>query len=341
MEFKEAVGLKAYAMAQKNEFLIFSDFFSNGLFRYNFENSKVEFITSFKTDIIRNNYWQACLVDDEIWFIPFRLEERLAIYNMIDGKMEYLEIPFSTRECAYRPFGECYKSGKNLYITPIYYDCMLKICTDTREIYRIDVGIQEFAGYESSISHGSVFYNEKIYICPWNNSKMICFDTKKECSSVICDDIAKRTYECPLIVDEKSIMLIPGNLNKQILKIDLDAQEKNVCDIKNIDRVKDINYETVKIINNKIYCFSEISNKISIIDIASMELECICDINYIGKGINTGWYMSRSTKYGEIVIPSNISTPMLLVNEKGIHQLSLRPEKDYFMKVLRSQMGLD
>ena len=339
MELCEKIGLKSCAMTEREDYLYCSDFQSNGLFRYNFKDRRIDILGTFDTRFMWNSYWQAVSYGKEIWFIPFKQEERIAVYNIENNSIEYVELPKSTRDCMYRPFNDCYLVGENLYITPMCYDCMLKIKLSTRKVSRIDIGIKEYAGQNSGILYGSCIDNGKIYLCPWSSTKILCFDTHTDIVKTISADIDVKMY-AGIIIHNNSALLFPVKLERGILDVDINTGERKVYNISNIQDVKDIRYTALARIKGKIYLFPEEANNVAIVDIVDMSLDKLLKIEYNGEK-NLGWFSTRHTSYGEIVIPSDISTPMLLLNEEGIHQLSLRPEKDYFMKVLRSQMGLD
>lgn len=339
INLNDELGLKTYALVEHKNTLIFSDFLSNGIFVYDLSEKKAELIKTFKTKLMWNNYWEAYTYKDEIWFIPFRLEERIAIYNITEKRISYMDIPPSIRKCEFRPFSECYIEDGNMYMVPSSYDSLLKVEIESRKIFKIDMGLNKFADDGFAISLGSSKVEKKIYLCPWNNSELLCFDMLTQTVETIYDKLKIKTY-MHILSNDSILYLIPQRIKDGILQIDTDTREVKINKFTQIEKIEDVLYSTAFIVNSNIYMFSNNSELGVKIDINTMKKEIIY-ICYKNEQKITGWYRSRSTSFGEIVIPSELDSPMLLVNEEGIHQLSLRPEKDYFMKVLRSQMGLD
>lgn len=201
---EEKLKLNFLAGVQVESDVYFSAWSMNGLFKYNPELDKCDFLKTFPGEEKWGLHSEAILYKNTIWFIP-RASERIAIVDLTSLDITYLELP----EYGHRPKGHIspirmrghYITGGNfLFIIPFAYKLFIKIDMDKREI----VSVENWGGDEYAHAIGVVNQNWLIiYINKCNKMRLI---------NVLSD-----TYIEKNIVDREVVYTGIQNLDEKIL----------------------------------------------------------------------------------------------------------------------------
>ena len=81
------------AVAEYNGKLYISDKNNRGLLEYNLKTKETVIKNIFMAENYRNNYWSAFAYKNEIWFIPLRDYQKIAIYNTDNEKITFCHFP--------------------------------------------------------------------------------------------------------------------------------------------------------------------------------------------------------------------------------------------------------
>ena len=320
-----------YAAAEYNGKLYIADRNNRGLLEYDLTTRETVIKNVFMAENYMNNYGQAFTYMKEIWFIPLRDDEKIAIYNVKYNKIVYLDIPRSQHKCSYIPFTDFIIKGDFAYMMPAHYDSILKINLKNRTFIRIDIGLEEYTGDGYPITTASILKDDKIYICPFNNNKFIIFNIKTDMVEKIIVLKEQKSYT--------NLFFYKGKLNLVPLKI---SDGLTILDVNNGSEIK-----------KKIKCCSEYMDYEclgSAIDETGVTFcpdkgKAIIRYNYINESVKylkfefegrpkeLCFNRSRMIKDNKSIIRSdNNETPCLLCDNGKIEIVDIKLPDDYFVK---------
>lgn len=213
-----------YAGAIIGDFLYYSNWNSKGLFRVDLQSDEVEIVDVFESSNTGKLYNFAVPFENQVWFIPCALEERIAIYDVNKGNLEYLSLPKAKRLGQYELFKDYYIVGRNVWLIPYSYDAVLKINVDDKKMTRLDDKKVDVAmgGLPQFIK--SCKYEEKIFLCPWGYDKVGVVNTDTLEINELDRNIPQRTFRNILTINDK-LYLIPFDISSGLLEYNLRTQE--------------------------------------------------------------------------------------------------------------------
>lgn len=320
-----------YAAAEYNGKLYIADRDNRGLLEYDLTTKETVIKNVFMAENYMNNYAQAFTYMNEVWFIPLRDYERIAIYNVENNKIEYLDIPKSRHKCEYIPFTDFIIKDCYAYMIPAHYDCILKIDLKNRLVYRISIGIEAYSESGYPITTASILKENKIYICPFNNNKFIIYNTNTDSVEKIIPLREKNAYT-NIFFYRKKLYLVPLKISDGLTLLDLNNGLETKKEIN--CNMEYRNYECLGSIVDGT-CVTFFPNK----------GEAIVRYNYINENVEhiklefenrpKKLCFNRSRWVGinhSIVRADNSVTPCLLCSNGKIEVIDIELPKDYFIK---------
>lgn len=322
-----------WAAAEYKGKLYVSDRNNRGLLEYNLKTKETVIKNIFMSENYRNNYWSAFTYKNEIWFIPLRDYQKIAIYNTDNEKITFLSFQKSEHRCDYMPFMDYQMVGEYVYLLPAHYDCVLKINLQTRETSRISIGVEDYAGDGYPITIASVLIEDKIIMCPYNNRNMIIFDT---CMDKVDGNIELKNTKMysNIGIYNGVAYLIPEYLYNDICIVNLKTQIYEYKAILCENRYKEIKYPCSIVVNNNIYFFPDGNNVILKYDYLSNNMDYK---KVIVKDNNLGLKFLKGRKLKDdlyVAIPEDSTTPCMLISNNSIENVELKLPDDFFIKEL-------
>jgi hypothetical protein len=117
------------------DFIWFSAFDTNGLYRYVKSEKRTEFVTFFQTDAIYERYRAVCKVDCKLYFAP-KFAENIAVYDIERNTLHSVPIDLP-EELRYKPAKSSVKCaaahpfGKFIFLTPFAFGAIIRYDTET------------------------------------------------------------------------------------------------------------------------------------------------------------------------------------------------------------------
>lgn len=222
----EKLKLNFLAGVQVESNVYFSAWSMNGLFKYNPELDKCDFLKTFPGEENWGLHSEAILYKNTIWFIP-RASERISIVDLTSLDITYLELP----EYGHRPKGHIppirmrgyyAMGGRFLFIIPFAYKLFIKIDMDKREI----VNVENWGGNEYARAIGVLIQNRLIiYInrCKKMRVMNVLSNTYIE-KKVVNSEV---TYTGIQNIDEM-ILLFPAHLRDGIVLLNKTDNEERI-----------------------------------------------------------------------------------------------------------------
>lgn len=335
LKFDKKEYLTFCAAAECDNRLYISDPNNRGLIEYNLNSKETKIKNIFMAENDRNNYCSAFLYNDEIWFLPVRDNQKIAIYDISNNNIEYMAIPRSEHKCEYLPFWNSYIVGDKVYLTPAYYDCLLSIDLISKEIERIDIGIYSYSGDIHATYKSSCLERNKIYFCPFNNTEVKCYDVSDNTIENIPVQVSSGTYT-DIYVKEGMLYLMPQKLTDGILKYNLLDESQQVIRVD--DNYEDsTHYECSFIINNCIYGLPYNGNTMYIFDCLDNKIE----IRKIDddSGSLFSYYSAQEISGDRLLVASNNGkTPCLIWGKDNVEIIDVKLPDDFFIKELLMEL---
>ena len=320
-----------YAAADYNGKLYISDPDNRGLLVYDLDTKEINVKNIFMAENMRDNYWSAFSYNGEIWFVPIRDNQKIAIYNIDNNSIEYLKIPRSEHVCEYQPFSNSYVVGNKVYLTPAYYDSILCVDLMTREIEKIDIGIYTYSGDVHATYKWSCMEKNKIYFCPFNNSLVKSYDVVNGVVEDIPVSVSSGMYT-NIIVKDDYIYLMPRKLDNGILKYNLNDKSQETVYI-NAQYDNTTQYECYFMFDDVIYGLPLDGNIMYLFDCTSGNVDTI-EINNNIESIYSYYFAQKINERRYLIISNNVKNPCLIWEKDEIELIDIKLPKDYFMKVL-------
>lgn len=241
-----------YAAAEYNGKLYIADRDNRGLLEYDLTTGETIIKNVFMAENYMNNYWSAFTYKNEIWFVPLRDYQKFAIYNIDDNKITFMSFPKSEHRCDYVPFMDYQIVGKYVYLIPSYYDCILKIDLEIKAVTRISIGIEDYAGNGYPIIIAGVLMEDKIVMCPYNNEKVMVFDTNID-RVIECIELEYTKTYSNIEIYNDNVILIPDDLNNDICEVNIRNKSYEYKAILCEDKYKKLKYPGIIVDDNDIY----------------------------------------------------------------------------------------
>lgn len=293
-----------------NGFLYYSAWNSNGLFKMNKMDNCIQIIDVFETNMLSQLHEFAFEYNNEIWFIPSYICEKIAIYNIDEGRMRYLEFPKYRYACNNRPFmGSCIRYNR-IWLFPASIGAVLEIELLTGEMhyhYLMSKNEEEKINKNRFI-YSSYFVEEnKVYLCPWGEKYITSFNMYDLVVKKNDLGIPKYCYKNIIIMGD-DVILFPEKLGEGIIVYNIKEkrqikklciQYNNLCDIVILEGYKAF------ILPNK-------AKEMIVIDLEKWEMQFIDNIDIDGDVV---WYEVRSILNNKYIIPYNERKDMLYFEE--------------------------
>ncbi len=335
------------AAARIGDYLYYSAKYTNGLFRADLKTGKSEFITVFDTDREMDIHRFAFSVRNEVWFIPNRLSEKIAIFNVDSLELEYMDIPEPKKKVRDGfLFVNPIIRGELVWLVPGVYGAFLCLDTRNRTAKKIELPLDDFE--KIPIIQG-VEFEDKIYLCPWDCNKIFYLDLLKEEVQAIDSELPKCMYR-NIVVANYCLYLVPREISNDILIIDLNDYSNSRKKIR-IGEVNTlivaVNYDCDR---NQIIFFPNLKEKcIYILHMDTFEVEQIRIEYDIDSGLCEKAFWRDIVKISEdtfFVIPNDIpkeipnykSTPILECHNQEFKTFILEEPEDLVARKLLSMI---
>ena len=318
------------AASEYEDKLYISDPNNRGLIEYNMSTEETVIKNIFMAENERRNYWSAFTYHDEVWFIPLRDNQKIAIYNIPNNNIKYLPIPKSNHKCEYQPFRENYIVEDKVYLIPAYYDCVLCMDLISKKMERIDIGIYSYSGNIHTTYKSSCMNQNKIYFCPFNNSQVKCYDLINKVVEDIPVLVSSGVYT-GIYVKDNILYLMPQKLGNGILKYDLINKAQSVINIGD-DCYGNTQYECSFGFNNMVYGLPWNGN-------IMYEYNCINDeikARKIGNNnaVYSYYFAQEISKKRFLVTSENKEGPCLIWTDGKVEIINVKLPEDFFIKEL-------
>ena len=284
-----------------------------------------------------NNYWSAFTYKNEIWFVPLRDYQKFAIYNIDDNKITFMSFPKSEHRCDYVPFMDYQIVGKYVYLIPSYYDCILKIDLEIKAVTRISIGIEDYAGNGYPIIIAGVLMEDKIVMCPYNNEKVMVFDTNID-RVIECIELEYTKTYSNIEIYNDNVILIPDDLNNDICEVNIRNKSYEYKAILCEDKYKKLKYPGIIVDDNDIYFFPDNGTTILVYDYLneSMRYKEV----YIKDSARTLKYAKGGIlkQHLHIALSDDSKSPCMLISNGCVETIELKLPADFFVKELFMEM---
>lgn len=334
-------GLSFFALAEVDERLYFVDRDSKLLFCYDQKLKTTELKRIMQTLEVKNSYWMAFSYNREVWFIPVRYYERIAIYDTVTNLIEYVEIPepIEAGRLEYRPFNNYFIYNNKVYLIPGYYDCILEIDLITRVANRIDIGIKKYVGKGCEIFCEGVQCENIIYMCPWSHKHIYAFNMDTLEVKILQEEFMERKY-CNIFEKNKKLILVPEKIDTGIVLYNLETGEKEEIHIGVNDEGKAASYRGSIFDREKDKLFLLPYGGKAIIEINIVDWKIKEHFVIVNGRCDEYMWGKQKKVNNNILLPSESSeTPMIVYEDGIISQLSIIPSDDYFISGLLMEMA--
>jgi len=150
--------------------LYLSATYLNGLFRYDMEDDKLEFIDCFKQETESTGlYRDTLLINDEIWFMPEHAK-KIAIFNPHKVEIRYIELNANYDKsvwCNFITFGVI--NNEYVYMIPAGADSVQIIDIINEKVNRISLEKR----YQNKFL-GAFYKDNKLYVYPREGEDVLC-----------------------------------------------------------------------------------------------------------------------------------------------------------------------
>ena len=324
--------LSFWAAAEHNGKLYISDPNNRGLLEYDLTTGETVVKNIFMAENNMNNYRFAFEYKGQIWFVPLRNSGEIAIYN-VNNNIEYIAIPKSESKCEYRPFAGSYVIGDKAYLVPAYYDCLLCIDLESRNMRRIDIEINKYAGDAYTIYKSSYLKDNKIYFCPYNNAEVKYFDTATGIVDNIPVVIGEKKYSNVCVWDNE-LYLLPKEIKNGILKYNIKEKTQEVIclDDNNVTMQCECSFMRDNIIyglpynSNKMYLFDCLNNRLELKDFCTSERT----LSFL--------FAQALDENRVLILSEDKKTPCMIWEKERIQLVDIKLQEDYFIKELLMEL---
>lgn len=318
-----------YAAAEYNGKLYIADRDNRGLLEYDLATRETIIKNVFMAENYMNNYWSAFTYKNEIWFVPARDYERFAIYKPQNNSIEYMAFPRSKHVCEYMPFVDVYVIGEMAYLIPAFYDSILCINLKLRESERIDIGVENYSELGHSIYKSSCRVGEKIYLCPYNNGELKCFDISTHGVESISLHIPEKVY-ANIFENNGIFYLIPEKISNGITKYIIAESREEKIYPEDVNMCSKELYECCFMINKTIYGLPENGNNMFVYD---SEKGVIETKQFSKEDKKMSFYKARFVNKNKcLIVTTTGTTPCLFWNKDNYEIIDLNLQSDYFIK---------
>lgn len=299
------------AGVQVNDFLYYSDWNSNGLFELDIKNNCTRVIATFESNMIERLHEFAFAFNNEIWFIPSDMHEKIAIYNLDEEIIRYLDIPKYKGICNNRPFMGCYIKHNNAWFFPASIAAILEVNLITgtmRYHYLLNEKDERELDKKRFIYSSYYVSNDKVYLCPWGEKYIITFNLSDSSIKRINIKIPQYCYK-NIVIKGNEIILFPEKLDNGIVVYDIESVKQvrkmrlnciNTCDIVFQDK-------------NKVFILPNKQRRAIILDLHKWSYD-FTDILNIDEDV--AWYEIRNISNRKFIIPYT-ERKYLVVFENG------------------------
>ena len=286
------------AGVQTNGCLYYSDWNSNGLFKLNIKDNCTQVIATFESDMIERLHEFAFVFNNEIWFIPSDIHEKIAIYNLDKDRIRYLDIPKYKYVCNNRPFMGYYIMHNKVWLFPSSMVAMLEVdlIDETMKYhYLLNENAERELDKRRFIYSSYYVKKDKAYLCPWGEKYITIFDLSHLSIKKINIEIPQYCYK-NIVVKEKEIILFPEKLENGIIAYDIESEKqvKKMC--LNCNNICDIVIEN----ENKVFILPNKEKNAIVLHLFKWNYEVINELNIDEDVV---WYEVRNILNKIFIIP--------------------------------------
>lgn len=324
------------AAVQIGEFLYYSAKYMNGLFRANLTTGKSEYITMFDTERDEDIHNLAFSEGEKIWFIPTYIGEKIAVFDINSYTIEYIEIEDPKKICYGYLFMKYIRRGDVVWLVPGVYGAFLRLNVNNGEVRRIKLPVEDYENVNYTAIQGYEWDN-KIFLCPWDDSSMFYLDLESEEIRSIDIEVKQNFYRNIFIFDN-CIYLFPRVIPNDILKIDLRTKKSENIGFhitKEKTPIFAIHYESH---TNRMFLFPQLEEeRIFVLDLNSQKVSEIEMPIDSGLKISEGafWrdmtYISEDTFY---VMSNDKMAPILEYRDNVLKPFLLEGPKELLVRKL-------
>lgn len=248
-----------------------------------------------------------------------------------------MSFPKSEHRCDYVPFMDYQIVGKYVYLIPSYYDCILKIDLEIKAVTRISIGIEDYAGNGYPIIIAGVLMEDKIVMCPYNNEKVMVFDTNID-RVIECIELEYTKTYSNIEIYNDNVILIPDDLNNDICEVNIRNKSYEYKAILCEDKYKKLKYPGIIVDDNDIYFFPDNGTTILVYDYLneSMRYKEV----YIKDSARTLKYAKGGIlkQHLHIALSDDSKSPCMLISNGCVETIELKLPADFFVKELFMEM---
>jgi len=308
-----------FASIKIGEWIYFSAWNTNGLFKTNIENGETVFLKTFSEENgIENLHFLAFYNQGNIWFIPGQGGEKISKVNLQNLEIEYIELPKEKVKCQTAKFASYIYKKPNLWLIPSGYEGIIKINIETKNIEKIDF-ILDYINCMEDINLkfcDGVIVKDKLYMCPAESKSFVIYDLVSEQMSYLDWNYPKRAF-CKMFLIENELWFISTGKHPYVEKYNLITQKVNKIEL-NVQESKWIwsGYGSAILWNNMIWMLPFEAQELLLINIKTCAIEHkklhFDDENLIKEGILR---YQVATPYNDRVVflSDRLGMPMILV----------------------------
>lgn len=280
------------------EFLYYSAWDSNGLFKMNTRSNCTRVIATFESARLEGLHEFAFLFNNEIWFIPSDVHEKIAIYNIDEEMIEYVDIPKYKYVCNNRPFMGYHIINNNAWLFPASMGAVLEVNLITKTMsyhYLLNENDEKDINKKRFIYSSFYVMKDKAYLCPWGEKYITIFNLSNLSVKRMNIEVPQYCYK-NIIVKENEIILVPEKLGDGIIVYNIEKEnqikklclnENNICDIVIEDK-------------NKVFILPNGKRMVIILDLFKWNYEILNGLNIDEDVV---WYEVRNILNKKFIIP--------------------------------------
>ena len=187
--------LSFHDCVEYEEYIYFSAANTNGLYRTNIKEKKVEFVGKFPDEEVfkRDLHLKLLLIDKEIWCIPYNAE-KISVYNLDDNTFLQIDIKQGN---ANEKYAIANYSSDKIYLIPFKSNELIEINVRTHELIIREQWLAEIRN-RCAIKNGSAFVRNGSCIC--DNKLYMALLTADVLIEVDLSTMKIYVHECPFEV---------------------------------------------------------------------------------------------------------------------------------------------
>ena len=309
--------LTFWAMVKVGDSLFFSDWLENGLYEYNLKSKRTVFLKEFEEEQVPNIHNMALIDDEYIWFIPSTNGTKIAIYNIINKQIEYINVGSDFDKYEKNTFEYGFVKDRHIWLFPKKGTKFISIDMQSRNVheYEIPYELNNNITYEVGFFENVICIKERIYIRhTFCNSLMEFVDGKFDTNFELLFD---KTEHNICFAKYNSLLLVFSRKQRRLILFN--PFENRIVKERKINIPENIEMcGCVVIRNDRLFIFPFYKENIYVINLLTDELEIVSvsKIIHDNLGQQDYRYMTIIDCKKSIYIATDVKDfPMLELNE--------------------------